>query len=762
MKTRRLLTSLVALTLVFGLWSPLLMAGGQGRDQNPGQNKAEGRIVRTYREPEGQSARGGQAKRPDWVEDAHRRSLDFLRQQREGADQPDAAAEFRVIGAEADDLGLTHLRLNQMHNNVKVFGSQLITHLDESSVREVSGRTFDDARIDTTPAIDSAAAIEAAKTELGYTGEFAEAPKAELVILPHAISQGEGAKGATLVFRVELRIEDGTDATAHHQYFVNALDGQIVWHYNSLTNGLGHSLYVGDVAIATKHSVINFPPPLPDLPVYSMEDASRGNMQTRDMNNGASGNGTLFSQLLSDVWGDGTTGNDKSAAVDAHFGAMKTWDYYLNVFGRAGIDGAGYQVISRVHFGSNYNNAFWNGSVMTYGDGNGVTFSPLVSVDVVGHEITHGLTQKTANLIYARESGAMNESFSDIFGAAVEFYSKKSPDFLIGEDCYTPATPGDALRSMSNPPAYGDPDHYDNRLYPGACTPGPTNDNCGVHSNSGIQNKAFYLLAQGGVHPVSGVAVTGIGRRSAERIFYRALTLYLFPSANFTDARNATLNAAGDLFGAGSAEYKSTAKAWNAVGVNKWVSVFWPTINKTYFFKGSQYYRFDNATNQVDPGYPKPIAGNWPGLWADGFDAVVTWDNGKAYFFKGAQYLRMNLATFTVDAGYPRAIAGDWNSIWSDGIDAAVHWNNGKAYFFKDDQYVRFDLSEEDIDVGYPKQIAGNWTGLWGNGIDSAILRNNGKAYFFRGSQYSQYDVATNKVDAGFPKVITGNWNGLP
>ena len=134
---------------------------------------------------------------------------------------------------------------------------------------------------------------------------------------------------------------------------------------------------------------------------------------------------------------------------------------------------------------------------MTYGDGDGTTFTPLTTLDICGHEMTHGVTERTANLTYAKESGALNESWSDILGAMVELYARRrnatSDTWKIGEQAYTPNTAGDALRHMDDPHAVGDPDHYSERLYPGTCTPSNANDQCGVHTNSSIANKAFYL-----------------------------------------------------------------------------------------------------------------------------------------------------------------------------------------------------------------------------------------------------------------------------
>jgi hypothetical protein len=173
-------------------------------------------------------------------------------------------------------------------------------------------------------------------------------------------------------------------------------------------------------------------------------------------------------------------------------------------------------------------------------------------------------------LTYAKEPGALNESMSDVMGAMVERYAKgvtNANTWKIGEDAYTPATSGDALRLMDNPNAVGDPDHYSLRLYPGTCTPSSLNDNCGVHTNSSIGNHAFYLIANGGTNRVSGIAVTGIGPDDAARIWYRALTVHMTSGTTYSGARTATLNAATDLFGSGSTQYNGVAQGWCAVGV---------------------------------------------------------------------------------------------------------------------------------------------------------------------------------------------------
>ncbi len=249
-------------------------------------------------------------------------------------------------------------------------------------------------------------------------------------------------------------------------------------------------------------------------------------------------------------------------------------DYFSAVHNRNGIDGSGGPayytsadgvtglISSKVHYSTNYNNAFWNGQFMTYGDGDGTQFTPLVTLDICGHEMTHGVTERTANLTYANESGALNESMSDVFGAMVERYAEgqSANTWKIGEDAYTPGTAGDALRYMDDTHRSGDPDHYSER-YTG------TADNGGVHTNSGIGNNVFYLIAAGGTNHVSSITVTGIGADNAAKIWYRALTVYMTSGTTFAGARTATLNAATDLFGSSSSQYTAVSTGWCAVGV---------------------------------------------------------------------------------------------------------------------------------------------------------------------------------------------------
>lgn len=259
--------------------------------------------------------------------------------------------------------------------------------------------------------------------------------------------------------------------------------------------------------------------------------------------------------------GQGPTGD---AAIDAaHDNAGLVHEFFATVLGRDSIDDRGMRLTSVAHFGTAFNNAYWDGQKMTYGDGDGKTFAPLSqALDVVAHEMAHGVTEHTARLAYRNQSGALNESWSDVFGELVEQWAEnragfgtvdaaRGAEWLIGEDVFTPGTAGDALRSMKAPgTAYaGDPQPGHMRDYRRM-----TSDNGGVHVNSGIPNRAAYEAA------------VRIGGEKLAKIWYAALTDYLRPSSSFQDAANATLAAATRLYGTGS-ESQAVLDAWKAVGI---------------------------------------------------------------------------------------------------------------------------------------------------------------------------------------------------
>lgn len=270
--------------------------------------------------------------------------------------------------------------------------------------------------------------------------------------------------------------------------------------------------------------------------------------------------------------------NSGHPAVDVHWGMEKTYDFYLNVFSRNSFDGNGSIIKQYVNplimngtAGYPNNASAFNApyNIMAYGMGDGTGYKPLVGLDVEGHEFTHMVINNNGNggLTYQAESGALNESFADIFGTCVEFYSNVNPDWLIGEDVMI----GQAyMRSMSNPNGGQQPDTYQGQYWVNTSNTSPQNDNGGVHTNSGVQNFWFYLLCQGGSGTNdlnNAYAVTGIGIAQARAIAYRNLTNYLTPSATFMDAYNGSLQAAQDLYGNPSTQYTAVRQAWYAVGI---------------------------------------------------------------------------------------------------------------------------------------------------------------------------------------------------
>jgi len=352
------------------------------------------------------------------------------------------------------------------------------------------------------------------------------------------------------------RLHVVTDATT------NAVLGS--WDEIEAVAGTGKTIYSGNVSIDTTLSGST----------YRMSDPTHGNNTACDMNNRTSGTCTVFTDA-DNVWGTNANSNRASAGADAYYGAAKTFDYFKNVHARNGIFGNGTGVPSRVHYGSAYVNAFWDGSKMTYGDGSG-NARPLVAIDVAGHEMSHGVTENVVpgGLTYSGESGGLNEATSDIFGSMVEFYAANASDagdYLIGEKININGN-GTPLRYMYNPSLDGSSD---------SCW-SLTTKTKNVHYSSGVANHFFFDLAQGtgatsfGTSPVCGSApaVAGIGRAKAEKIWFRALDVYFTSNTSYVNtlnpantARAYSLRAASDLYGNCSTEYKAVRAAWTAVNV---------------------------------------------------------------------------------------------------------------------------------------------------------------------------------------------------
>jgi len=456
---------------------------------------------------------------------------------------------------------MTHVRFNQSINGVNVEGSEVIVHFNkDNEVVSVNGRvnqTIADDAVDTTATLSIDAALKTALSSVKAPEELTYEPTAELVVYPF---EGENHTA----YKVNVNFMG--DEPGNWFVFVDAKTGKVIDKYNGLMHademktqkgaGIGvhgehrelHITQVKEPNAGTKFALAD----------YSHENL--GGIVTYDAHNdNTSSNDTLYVGNSAAFIGD----YDR-ALVDAHYNSEKVYEYYLNEHGRNSLDGEGMAIISRVHYGNNYNNASWNGRWMTYGDGDGKFMISLsAGLDVAAHEMTHGVITHSANLVYRNQSGALNESFADVFGALVD-----DSDWEMGEDIMAPEAKANGtavLRSLSNPNgvvvaneerrSYSTnggvyPDHMDEFYNM------PTSvDGGGVHVNSSITNHAAYLIGQ------------EIGREKLGQIYYRALTVYLTPNSDFSDARQAVVQSAIDIYGEGSAEEAAVHSGFDAVGI---------------------------------------------------------------------------------------------------------------------------------------------------------------------------------------------------
>ncbi|MCI4568313.1 M4 family metallopeptidase [Lysobacter sp. CFH 32150] len=484
------------------------------------------------------------------------RALDQIRSHG-GAAHASVGDRFHARDVVVDADGTEHVRFERTYAGLPVIGGDLVVHSRDGRYKSISVSLGYDLDLSTRPTLKAADAIVLAGAEFG--SDFVGMPASTLVVY----ARGRGA--ARLAWQVRV-LNERADMT----YMVDARNGRILERWSNLetavVTGTARTLYSGDVALTTNAITGG----------YEMRDLTRGGGYTIDASNSRT-SGQVYKDS-DNVWGNYTVSDKATMAADAQYGASVTWDYYKNVHGRSGIANNGKAAYSRANYGFRYSNAFWSNACfcMTYGNGDGVNIGPLVALDIAGHEMSHGVNASTANLIYSGESGGLNEANSDILGTMVEFYANNSndtPDYMIGEEIYLANVPGSAnqwaLRKMYNPAADGrSPNCYVNTI-----------GNLDVHYSSGVANFFYYLLAEGtGAKTYSGVNHTpttcngsqfaGIGRAKAQKIWYRALTVYFTSSTNYAGARAATINAAKDLYGVTSAEAIAVATAWSAVKVN--------------------------------------------------------------------------------------------------------------------------------------------------------------------------------------------------
>ena len=454
-----------------------------------------------------------------------------------------AGQALQVKGVVTDRDGTRHVRYERTFKGLPVIGGDLVVERTAAgATRSVHWNAVKSVEVSTSPKLSQGQARSAAKA--GSTSGSA------LVVY----AADSGPRLAYDVVTEGVRA-DQTPSRLHT--IVDATSGATLDRYDDIVEGTGASQYSGTVTLGTT----------PSAGSYLLKD-SVGNYTT-DLNGATTGTGAQFTDA-DDVWGNGSVTSRQTAAVDAHYGAEKTFDYYKNVQGRNGIWDTGVGARSRVHYGNAYNNAFWDGTQMTYGDGAGNT-RPLTAIDVAGHEMSHGVTENTAGLVYRGDAGGLNEATSDIFGTAVEFYAGSAADpgdYLIGEKI--------DINGNGTPLRYMDKPSKDGRSQDCWTT---STRNLDPHYSSGPLNHWFFLASEGsGARTVNGVAynsptcggaaaVTGAGRTNIEKVWYRTLSTKLTSRSDYKAAREGAIASAKELYGAGSPTCVAVKSAFDAIAV---------------------------------------------------------------------------------------------------------------------------------------------------------------------------------------------------
>jgi len=508
---------------------------------------------------------------------------------------------FKIISEETDAItNEKYYRCIQTYNDIPVFDATFVVHISNGRITTINGtlykeiNTVNELNINEREALNYAMKSTGAKSFM-WQSQYEELalkedsenpdatyfPKAELFYL----KSEKNNEIYHLAWRFNIY---ASDTLLHEWIFVNATTGEILLKLSRIDNtdtpGVAVTKYSGSQNIVADSY----------NGTYRLRESGRGNgIRTYNMQEGKNYSNAVDFTDADNYWNNFNAQYDEVAG-DAHWASEKYYDYLYNVHNRNSLDDAGFALLSYVHYDKLYANAFWDGYRMTYGDGDGSSWTPLTTVDIAGHEMTHGLTSYTCDLVYQNESGALNEGFSDIFGTALEFYAKpSSANWLLGEDI------GSALRSLSNPKSYGLPDTYLGQYWYSG-----TGDNGGVHTNCGVLAHWFYLVAHGGSGTNdnnNSYNVTGIGISKAEKIAFRTLTVYLTSTSQYSDARFYSIQATTDLYGSCSQEVQTVTDAWYAVGIGTPYSadvVADFTSDKTIFCQTPAIVQFSNySTN---------------------------------------------------------------------------------------------------------------------------------------------------------------------
>ena len=520
----------------------------------------------------------------------------------------DGQNRLEALEVTRDGDGTRHVRFQQRYRGLRVWGGQAVVHLSPgpdlaspAKAGPLTNALVPGLQVEVTPNLAPGEALAVAQTLVAPRGTYARPPTAELLVYPETAlrptrAQADNAEDYQedivrnhLAYHLHLELENGAEETRHDDLLVDAHTGAVLKAWSSLfTARAARAAKAPKAVLTTGHSQYSGPVQLGSLAIscgYTLADPTRSNLATRNLGGHTFGKGVLFTSPQPE-WGDGQnyhpdrgpkSANGQTAAVDAHFGLQTTWDFYRNILGRNGIDGQGRSTYNLVHYSRHYDNAFWSNTCfcMTYGDG--ATFNTLTSMDVVGHEVSHGLCHATAGLGYSGETGGLNEANSDIFGTMISFYAKgahgqglsipnRGARWSVGYDLQTSAYPH-PLRYLYKPSLDGfSPDAWGRDL-----------DELDVHYSSGPMNRAFYFLSQGasakaGEDTYSRYlpkGMDGIGNDRALRIWWRTLSTYLTPRSRYVDARKGAIRAAQDLYGLQSREVWAVRRAFKAINVGE-------------------------------------------------------------------------------------------------------------------------------------------------------------------------------------------------
>ena len=483
-----------------------------------------------------------------------------------------AEKEFAAKRVEEDSLGFHHVRLTQLHQGLRVFGGEVLVHFDQSGkAYQVNGQYIPDIQVEVVPKIDVDQAVSAAQGDLAARGKEQRALEAKptLVVFAQEVEP-------QLAFELTLLHADPKAGPERWRYWIDANSGKVLLRYNDIktacptTNGV-HTPVTGSILAGEGGQTISVTGWRENTGYYYLNNTNRHWLVLNAATSGYPDYNTCAYRSTNN-WG---TSDRAEMSAARNFDLIQR--YWTEVMGRNSFNNSGANARANVHEGIGYVNAYWDGSAFYFGDGDGVEANSLAVLDVCGHEYAHAVTEYSANLDYFYESGALNESFSDIFGAGVEFYAQadgralypsRSPgtaDWLCGEDCWLSSV---ALRDMRNPrntATVGAGNEQPSR-YRGTYWYSGSGDNGGVHVNSGVQNFFFYLLSEGGSGNNDGIvySVTGIGVTNAEGLASRALTVYCTPNTDYQAVRSAWMSAAMDL---NTNWVGSVGAAWSAVGV---------------------------------------------------------------------------------------------------------------------------------------------------------------------------------------------------